>query len=165
MIGIWWILCAHLNFPNLVSYENCVQKVGNFVDNCVRYVSIEQTYVGFESAKWTTASQKRPFSVIPKGANSDANLKKTKSVTSLVCIPDTFLQSIGMLPWKKSVLSFSWNVFDFEDDSKKEVWGYFDVSTKKKKLLKIEPVELVVPWLKGAMKDTELELCIVYHVA
>ena len=30
-----------------------------------------------------------------------------------------FLQSIGMLPWKKSVLSFSWNVFDFEDDSKK----------------------------------------------
>ena len=108
--------------PNLVSYENCVQKVGNFVDNCVRYVSIEQTYVGFESAKWATASQKRPFSVIPKEANSDANLKKTKSVTSLVCIPDTFLQSIGMLPWKKSVLSFSWNVFDFEDDSKKEVW-------------------------------------------
>ena len=45
--------------PNLVSYENCVQKVGNFVDNCVRYVSIEQTYVGFESAKWAIASQKK----------------------------------------------------------------------------------------------------------
>ena len=74
--------------PNLVSYENFAQKVGYFVDNCVRYVSIEQTYVGLEYAKWATASQRRPFSVIPKGANSDVNLKKTKSV-----IPDTFLPS------------------------------------------------------------------------
>ena len=74
--------------PNLVSYESFAQKVGNVVDNCVRYVSIEQTYVGLEYAKWANASQRRPFSVIPKGANSDVNLKKTKSV-----IPDTFLPS------------------------------------------------------------------------
>ena len=45
--------------PNLVSYENCVRKVGNFVDNCVRYVSMEQTYVVLEYAKWATASQKK----------------------------------------------------------------------------------------------------------
>ena len=116
--------------PNLVSYENCVQKAGNFVDNCYRYVSIEQIYVGFEYAKWATASQKRPFTVIPKGANSDVNLKKTKSVTLLVCIPDTFLQSrfmkvtmipFGMLPWKKSFLSFSRNVMFFRMNRKKKI--------------------------------------------
>jgi hypothetical protein len=62
--------------------------------------------------------KKRPFSVIPKGSNLDVNLKKTKSDTLLVCIPDTFLQRrfmkvtmipFGMFPWKKSVLSVSRN--------------------------------------------------------
>ena len=47
-----------------------------------------------------------------------------------------------------------WSVFDFEDDSKKD-GNNLDISIKKKKkLLKFEPVELVVPRLEGAKKDT-----------
>ena len=38
--------------------DNCVQKVGIFVDNCVRYFSIERIYVGFEYAKWAVAIEK-----------------------------------------------------------------------------------------------------------
>ena len=47
-----------------------------------------------------------------------------------------------------------WSVFDFEDDSKKD-GNNLDISIiKKKKLLKFEPVESVVPRLEGAKKNT-----------
>ena len=99
---------------------------------------------------------KRPFSVIPKGANSDVNLKKTKSV-----IPDTFLprgydDSIWavVIETDRPECFKEWSVFGFEDDSKKDGNNLVISIKKKKKLLKFESVELVVPRLEGAKKDT-----------
>ena len=46
-----------------------------------------------------------------------------------------------------------WNVFNFEDNSKKDGSNLGINIKKKKKLLKFEPVELVVPRLEEAKKD------------
>ena len=134
--------------PNLVSYENFAQKVGNFVDNCVRYVSIEQTYVGLEYAKWATASQRRPFSVISKGANFGYF-----STEQIAVGYDDPIWAVAIETDRPECFK-EWSVFDFEDDSKKD-GNNLDISIKKKKkLLQFEPVELVVPRLEGAKKDS-----------
>ena len=134
--------------PNLVSYENCIQKVGNFVDNCVSYVSIEQTYVGLEYAKWATASQRRPFSVISKGANFGYF-----STEQIAVGYDDPIWAVAIETDRPECFK-EWSVFDFEDDSKKD-GNNLDISIKKKKkLLQFEPVELVVPRLEGAKKDS-----------
>ena len=135
--------------PNLVSYENFAQKVGNFVDNCVRYVSIEQTYVGLDYAKWATASQRRPFSVISKGANF-----WYFSTEQIAVGYDDPIWAVAIETDRPECFK-EWSVFDFEDDSKKDGNNLDNsIKKKKKKLLQFEPVELVVPRLEGAKKDS-----------
>ena len=146
--------------PNLVSYKNFAQKVGNFVDNCqirldranLRWLGVCQ--MGYCFTKKTVLGDSKRSEFGRKSEEDKVGNSGYFSAEHIAVGYDDPIWAVAIETDRPEGFK-EWSVFDFEDDTKKD-GNNLDISIKKKKkkLLQLEPVELVVPRLEGAKKDS-----------